>query len=690
MRRATLLLLSFALLSANACREKPAADHFHGAPVILISVDTLRADHLPAYGYDAVETPNLDALRRDGVLFTNAYAQVPLTLPSHATILTGLLPRDHGVRNNIGYRLERAVPTAAGLFKEAGYDTGAAVSAYVLRGATGLRAHFDFYDDAIANRPGEATGNLQRNGATTAAIAKEWIGKREARPFFFLLHIFEPHSPYEAPEPFHSKYASVPYDGEIAASDAIVGDFIADLKARGIYDRAIVIFFSDHGEGLMQHGEPEHGIFLYREAIHVPLIVKLPKNARAGETMTGPAGLVDILPTITSLTGVKPPAKVDGVSLFATPAAGRSIYSETLYPRIHLGWSDLRSLQGDRFHFIQAPRPELFDSVTDPAETKNVLTDQRRTYNAMKAELDRYGTGAVMPGKVDPEEAKKLAALGYLGSTQPAAGGPLPDPKDRIGEIAEISAAANFVRQGRDEEAIAAFRRVLGKNPRISDAWNQLALVLERHERFEEASEAYRSAIERAPDLAGEFALSRGTVLLRLEKYDEAAKHAELGAKVNPGNSHLLLARIALARHQYPAAEREARASQAEASSYLAASVVLAQTLAEQGRAAEALTILDATEERARKEAAWPVETLDAIRGDALARTERYPEAIEAFRRSIAAFPAERSAYSRLAIVYQITNRPGDARAALAELLRNVPTPGAKKLAENTKRELGL
>jgi arylsulfatase A-like enzyme/tetratricopeptide (TPR) repeat protein len=687
MRRPALLLL---VLLVTACSEKKTADQFPQAPVILISVDTLRADHLPAYGYEAVETPHLDALRSDGVLFTNAYAQVPLTLPSHTTILTGLLPQDHGVRNNIGYRLDGNVPTAAKIFHEAGYDTGAAVSAYVLRGATGLRDQFDFYDDAIANRPGEATGNLQRDGHTTAALAKEWIAKRGEKPFFFMLHLFEPHSPYEAPEPFRSKYASVPYDGEIAAADDIVGDFLADLKSRGIYDRAIIIFFSDHGEGLMQHGEPEHGIFLYREAIHVPLIVKLPKNARAGETIASPVGLVDILPTITSLTGAKPPAKIDGVSLFAQQPANRALYSETLYPRIHLGWSELRSLQGEQFHFIQAPRPELYDTSTDPAETKNVLTDQRRVYASMKAELDKYGTEASIPKNVDPEEAKKLAALGYLGSTAAATDGPLPDPKDRIGEIAEITAAANFVRAGRDEEAIAAFRSVLAKNPRISDAWTQLALVLEKHERLEEASEAYRTAIEQAPDLAGEFALSRGSVLLRLEKYDEAAKHAELGMKINPGNAHLLLARIALAQHRYADAEREARTSQKEAGSYLAASVVLAQAFAEQERAQEALPILAETEERARREAAYPVETLDAVRGDALARLQRFPEAIEAFRRSIDAFPNERSAYSRLAIVYALTGRPDESRAVLAEMVRKIPTPGAKRLAEKTRRELGI
>ncbi len=679
-----------ALLAAAACRERPAVTTFPAAPVILISIDTLRADHLPAYGYRHAETPALDALRRDAILFANAYTQAPLTLPSHATVLTGLLPERHGVRNNIGYRLESRVPTAASMLHDAGYDTGAAVSAYVLRGATGLRDSFDYYEDTIAAKPGEPAGDVQRSGRTTAGIARAWISRRGTRPFFFLLHVFEPHSPYTPPEPFRSRYPASPYDGEIAAADAIVGEFLADLKARGIYDRAIIVLFSDHGEGLSQHGEPEHGIFLYREAIHVPLMVKLPANARAGETIGHPVGLVDILPTIARVTGAKPPPNLDGVSLLDPSAGERLIFSETLYPRIHLGWSELRSLQGQRYHFIQAPRAELFDSIADPAETENVLSAQRRVYGVMKSAMEKHATAVTLPSRVDPEEAKKLAALGYLGAARPARSGPLPDPKDRIGEIAEMTAAANFARDGRHEEAIAAFRRIVAGNPGLADAWNQLALTLERAERWEEADDAYRAAIDQAPDLAGEFALSRGSILLKLEKYAEAAKHAELGKRVNPGGAHLLLARVALARRDFRTAETEARTARKDGASALAASVVLAQALSELGRPADALAILIETAAAAKRDGAYPVESLDSVRGDALARLQRYPEAIEAFRLSIASFPSDRSAYSRLAIVYRLTDRPADARATIDEMLRRNPTASTRKIAEKTRRELGL
>jgi arylsulfatase A-like enzyme/Flp pilus assembly protein TadD len=669
------------VLRAFASREKTPHPIYAGAPVIFISVDTLRADHLPMFGYGRVETPNLDRLRSDGALFTNAYSQAPLTLPSHTTALTGLLPQHHGVRNNIGFHLDAKVPTIASLLRGAGYQSGAAVSAYVLRGDTGLRESFDSFEDSIENQPGVPTGSVQRPGDVTTRLATQWIAGRAGKPFFFLLHLFEPHSPYEPPEPFRTRYANAPYDGEIAATDAILGAFLDDLKARGIYDRAIIVFFSDHGEGLSQHGEAEHGIFLYREDIHVPLVVKLPSSARAGETITSPVGLVDLLPTVAELTNVPVPADLDGVPLFSEPAPNRRIYSETMYPRIHLGWSELRSLQGDRHHYIQAPRPELYDDIADPAETRNLVADERRVSASMKEELTRYGTDTASPGRIDPEDARKLAALGYLSGTRQTSGGPLPDPKDRIGEIADMTRATTLAREGRDDEAIAAFRRIVAKNPRLSDGWNQLALTLEKSGRYEEAADAYRSAIDHASELAGEFALSRGGILLRLGRYDEAAKHADLGKSANPAGARLLLARVALARKDFRAAENDARIAREETSTHHAASVVLAQALAEQGRLDEALTVIDQTAS---------VESRDSVRGDILARMHRDAEAIEAFRRSISASPHTLTAYARLAIVYTLAGRQADARAVLQELLRNNPGEEAKRLARKTSNELGL
>ncbi|HTQ80365.1 MAG TPA: sulfatase, partial [Thermoanaerobaculia bacterium] len=290
-------LLASAML--GGCRHPHT---YPGAPLILISIDTLRSDHLPAYGYKGVETPAIDALRKDALLCERAYSHYPMTLPSHASILSGLLPTQHGVRDNVGYPLDgERHPTLAHLLKAAGYETGGAVSTYVLRRATGIASGFDFYDDTIEMQGGERLDDLQRPGAETVKRGLNWLRGRTAKPFFFFLHLYEPHAPYTPPEPFRSRYKASPYDGEIATADAVVGDFLSELKRLGIYDRAAIVLLSDHGEGLSDHGERQHGIFLYRETLQVPLLLKLPGSAQAGGRITVPAELIDVAPTLLGL-----------------------------------------------------------------------------------------------------------------------------------------------------------------------------------------------------------------------------------------------------------------------------------------------------------------------------------------------------------------------------------------------------
>ncbi|HWX25209.1 MAG TPA: sulfatase, partial [Vicinamibacteria bacterium] len=304
-RRAPVLAL---ILAALGCSGKSGTSTFPKAPLVLISIDTLRSDHLPAYGYRAVETPHLDRLRKDSILFEHAYSHVPLTLPSHVSLLTGLLPFEHGVRDNLGYRLDsKAHPTLATLLKAQGYATGAAVSAYVLRGATGIGASFDFYEDRIEAPEGsQAASQAQRRGGQTAALASKWLQRVKDGPFFLFFHVYEPHAPYEPPEPFKSRYP-LAYDGEIATADQIVGDFLEELRRAGVYDRALVILVSDHGEGLGEHGEQEHGILLYRWALQVPLLLKLPRGQRAGTSLAAPVQLIDVVPTVTSLLALSTP-----------------------------------------------------------------------------------------------------------------------------------------------------------------------------------------------------------------------------------------------------------------------------------------------------------------------------------------------------------------------------------------------
>ncbi|HSP14326.1 MAG TPA: sulfatase-like hydrolase/transferase [Thermoanaerobaculia bacterium] len=673
------VLLLIILLAACRARETRVSVPAN-APVILISIDTLRADHLPAYGYGAVDTPNINALRKDAILFRNAYSHVPLTLPSHVSILTGELPPDNGVRNNIGFPFDASKhATIPSLLKQRGYATGAAVSAYVLRANTGLGSAFDFYDDRIDVREAEAVGRLQRPGMETEAVAEQWIGPRARQPFFFLLHLFEPHTPYDPPEPFRSRYANR-YDGEIAAADAIVGKFIDFLKRSGVYDQSMLILLSDHGEGLGEHGEDEHGIFLYREDLHVPLMVKLPKSDRANSTVDAPVALIDILPTIVG------GAKTKGRSLLENGPV-RRIYSETLYPRIHLGWSDLRSLVDDQFHYIDAPRPELY-AIPDAAERNNVAADNRRVYASMRKDLEPFNREMPAIGNIDPEEAKKLTALGYLGSAAAGTSGPLPDPKDNIAELNLLKDAASLETGGHLAEAIAKYREVIDRNPRLTDAWSQLARLLQESGNTKQAIETYKRAIAVAPSLAGEFSLALGDLYLSVNQPDQAAAHAQLGLATNPGSAHVILGRAALAKGDLTTATAQAEEAMKSYSYRAPASILEAQILVRQKRLDEASAALDQAlaDARARNDRVPPL--LNFVRGDILARRNRIDEAVAAFNEEIRVYPHDRQAYANLTAVYLLTGRRREANETMERLVRANPDPSSYEMAAETFAQL--
>ena len=676
MRR--LLIFLFVL----GCAKSSPHPSFPNAPVIVISVDTLRADHLPAYGYQGVETPHIDALRRDGVLFERAYSHVPLTLPSHVSMLTGKLPFEHGVRNNLGFSLDPSLPTLPSLLKTRGYATGAAVSAYVLRGASGLSASFDDYDDAVAIRGGESVGAQQRPGRETVAIARTWIERHKGAPFFYMLHLFEPHTPYAPPEPHRSRWP-LPYDGEIAAADEIVGELLASLKQQGIYDKALIVFLSDHGEGLGEHGEAEHGIFLYQEAIRVPLIVKLPGNARANTSSAAPVGLTDVFATVARTVGAEAP----GVSLFDPPQP-RRIYAESLYPRIHLGWSELRSLVDGQHQYIEAPKPELYDLAADPSEKSNVLASQRRVSAAFRTELEALPRGPSTAGTIDPEETKKLAALGYLSATASSDGGPLPDPKDRIGELTTLQRASMLVKERRYAEAIAALRSLVAANPRLTDAWSLLARTQQDAGDLDGAIATYRQTLSAHPQLAGDLGLSVAGLYLTKGDLVQAEAHARLGEGTNPSLAHLMLGRVAMARGDYNSAMQHAQSVSGEYGYRVQGLVLAAQIHARTGGAARALQVLAEADREvaARKLGAIPL--LEYTRGDTLARLERFDEAEAAFRKEIRDFPEDREAWASLAVIQWLRGRRDASRATMEQYVRANPSPDARAFAAKTFREL--
>lgn len=689
---ALLVLCCVAACSREAENEPLSGKVAAGGPIVIISIDTLRADRLPAWGYSRVETPAIDTLVRDGVRFSSAWSHVPLTLPAHASMFTGLLPGEHGVRDNLGYRLDAETPTLARLLQEKGYATAGMVSAWVLREESGIANGFQTWDDGLDPRPGAAVGELQRNGNATVDAATRWIAARaEDSPWLLFLHLFEPHTPYAPPEPFRSKYAD-PYEGEIAAADSIVDRLLTDLRSRGIYDDATIILLSDHGEGLGDHGEAEHGIFLYREALHVPLIVKLPGSHMGGTTIDAPVQLVDVFPTVLQAAGVETEVRHRGTSLVEI-AAGRAplerrVFSESMYPRIHLGWSELTSLTDGVTHVIQAPRPELYKIPEDPAEKNNLVSTERRLYAEFRKEIESLATPYAPPSPVDAEEAARLTALGYLGAGPSSTSGPLPDPKDRIGELQALNEASAASRSGRTSEAIDLYEGVLERNPQLADGWILLAQAYEEAGRPQDAIRASKRAIQIAPSLAQGVALNLARLQLMTHDLDGAEQHAALGARASPDEAKVIMGRIALARRDFDRAAAIASSLMNNTALRGVAAVLLAQAHIGKRDPQRALTLLEA--ERARYLAgSFPLPAqMEFARGDALVRLGRVDEGIAAFESEIRLHPRNVDAYTRLAAVYLLSGRVEEGEKVMRRLVNANPGRQSYFLAADTFERL--
>jgi choline-sulfatase len=418
------------LLFGTAAAAQTAAARNAPPDVYLITIDTLRADHVGCYGYKQVETPALDALAADGVRFTEAFTHSPITNTSHITILTGLLPSVHGV-TDFGVPLSPQHVTAAELLKKQGYQTAAFIGAVILDSNTlapGLDRGFDYYDNFPKGESKDAEGKnkerwdrVERRGMEVVEHAETWFDKHRAGPHFVWVHLFDPHDPYEPPPPFAEKYKDHLYDGEIAYADSAVARWIAFLKKAGAYDNAIVIVSGDHGEGLGEHGEDTHGLFLYDSTLHVPLIVKTPSAAHQGGVIEAQVRTTDILPTILATTGIAAPAELNGESLVplikaekgSAQGSNRTLFGETDYP-LRWGWAPLRALRSDNTKLIEAPRSELYDLQADPKELKNLYAADAAKVQTMQAEMAKW------KGKLPPQTSS-----GKPGET-------LPDPKDKI------------------------------------------------------------------------------------------------------------------------------------------------------------------------------------------------------------------------------------------------------------------
>ena len=444
------------------------------ANVILITIDTLRPDHVGCYGSHAVPTPTIDQLGRDGVIFRHALAQVPLTLPSHVAILTGTYPMWNGVEDLTTDGLNPGIPTLGDVFKKRGYATAAFVSAFVLNSMWGLKHGFDTYDDAINPEDEKSPEHprLERRASATVDHTLRWLAARNAHPFFLWLHLYDVHTPYDPPEPFKTRFRARPYDGEIAYVDQQLGRLVSFLQAHKLYDPSLILLVGDHGEGLGEHGEQVHGLFIYNSTAHVPLIVKLPgENKPAERFINQIVNTVDIAPTLTQACGF-PSAdstSFQGRSLLpllrsAASNAPREGYTESLYPRTSFGWHSLHGIETDRYHYIEAPHEELYDLTLDPGETHNLAAEKpsiaaslRENLHALEARYAHPAGPTPAAPSIDMEKLRELRALGYVGGSVPeqlqtdAPGSA--DPKDRLGFYTRIMRATDLAEDGRFRES---------------------------------------------------------------------------------------------------------------------------------------------------------------------------------------------------------------------------------------------
>lgn len=668
-------------------------------PVILISIDTLRADHLSAYGYTKGRTPNIDALVHDGIVFDRAYAHAPQTLPSHTSILTGQLPFEHGVRDNIGFLVKPNTATLASLFHSKGYGTGGFVSAYVLRAETGIGQGFDVYNAELpAGSLDRPLAQVQRAGSDTAAAAINWLSTHVDPKVFLFMHLYEPHMPYEPPERFKDL---APYDGEIAAADDAVGKLLAELRRRDWYDSATIMLIADHGEGLGDHGEDEHGLFLYEPTIHVPFILKLPRERSAGRHVKTPVQHIDILPTFAATAGFAVPSGLQGRNLL--PAAGGSalaaqgIYSEAMMSRYHFGWSELTSLTDERYKFIRAPKPELYDLEQDRAESTNALAGHAQVAQAMRTGLEKLisGRNVDAPGSVTSEDRQKLAALGYVGSATIASdtsGLTLPDPKDRAGIFRDFTLAARSIGNLQFLDAAERLKKITTADPGMTDAWNQYAQVLIRLGRDTDALAAYREILNRRAG-AAPVLLDAATVYLRLGKYADARSHAEAAIKGEPVTAYQLLTKVALAEHRPDEALREAALAEKADPTLPMTDFVHGILLHEQAQKdpakfAEALPYFQRASDKIRSRTVQ-LNDLRYYLGDCLAQVGRLEDAEKAFLEEIKFFPNLVRARQSLAMLYEAAGKLPETDRTINNMLAAIPTPSTYASAAELWRVLG-
>ena len=570
------------LITGQVRNDLPAGDRIplepgsaQGMNVLVITMDTTRADHLGCYGNRGIRTPVIDTLASNGVLFANAFTPSPSTLPGHSSIFTGLYPYHHGARANGTFHVQPEQTTLAEMLKGNGYATAAFIAAYVLDERFGLGQGFDVYDDDLTQGVQYSDHSFrERPGQFITDSALEWIGTVKEQPFFAWTHYFDPHAPYLPPEPFRSQYAERLYDGEIAYVDFEIGRLLAGLAELGVLDNTMLVLAGDHGEGLGEHGEQTHSLLIYDATLHTPLIFTLPQLRSSGKVVDRQVCNVDIVPTVLDLLGIGATTAVDGVSLCRGPEArSAGIFIESLSPRVLHGWSPLFGIRTQDAKYIHAPRPEYYDLKRDPKELDNQLASHPEQVAKLAKELeghigkDLYGERALAQMvEMDEETTRKLAALGYIET----GGDSLLDPKDMVPHWERIQAAEHGMAAGHFQEAIDEWEACLKEVP--EDVWTlrllssayiqkgnldraeelvERALALEKNEpgiylmkgriaqgrgRMGQAEEWFDQALKVDPKHAGVY-VAKGSLYARLRMIDKAVECFEKAIEMDPGST---------------------------------------------------------------------------------------------------------------------------------------------------------
>lgn len=541
LQTAVLILSLFpALLLGQATPGKAPAN------VFLVTIDTLRADHVHCYGYEKIATPALDALAKDGSRFTQAFTPSPITNSSHTSIMTALLPSHHGV-TDFAVPLDANHATLADLLQENGYHTAAFIGAVILDAKTlapGLDHGFDYYDNFPEHPTGKSRfGRLERRAMDVAQHAETWLTAHPAGPHFAWLHFYDPHDPYEPPPPFSETYKDRPYDGEIANADTALAHFVAFLKRRSWYDDSIIIVVGDHGEGLGEHHENTHGIFLYDSTTHVPLIIKLAGRSQAAKVVDAQVRTTDILPTVLDELKISPPKNLDGESLRAclagTETKGWSAFGETDYP-LRFGWAPLRSVRSQGFKFIEAPRPEFYDLHADASELQNTYQADNKTIAELRGML---------------ADIRPASAAGTTPSS-------LPDPKDKIEEQNLLHTAMMAAEDNRVTEAREALETVLKTDPKSSTALRQIGELELNASNYSKAADYLTRARQFWPDDAT-VALNQGKALEKTGNLPGAREALEASLKQLPAQlpARILLGGVYLGLKDAKAAEDQFEAA---------------------------------------------------------------------------------------------------------------------------------